>query len=362
MANLFSHPAYYPSGNYTVTGYNLVVSRASGNSPNPYGPWTAVTGYSNYTSNLDILDTSGTKWDMYRVAPIITMNATGASVTLDFSRPFYAWTPLYDSQISSLLDNFRRNYLNDPGIEKRDSTVPQESTGSGVMPFITDSSTSRFYLSFLPNDNPIKIDGENLIVMSGSDISHATALTPYTDYYPSEAAGYIDFASIPTTNNYLRVDYKAYRYTNDECRNMLTNAVSVLSLYGINGYEVRNSNNLFYLTTPLPNRDMAEILCEIAYRNLLNSQVESQLETAESWKDGKVEFTSDPSRSLQAATMHVANLEESIRNRANSYIYNTRTYISRGEFSSFFDVTGILPLYTLIVAGANTGVYAGWWL
>lgn len=365
MANVFSHPVYFPNGNWTVVSYSLVVSRAINNSPSYFGPWVPLTGYTSYTQNTDIVDATGTYWDLYRVAPTIAVNmpnGTVSTVTLDYSKPFQASTPLYDSQISSLIDNFRQNYISDVGVEQRDSTLPQESTGGAIAPFITDSLTSRFYLSFLPNDSPLKVDADRTIVFTGTSQTSASPLAQYSDYYASEKGGYIDFATIPSTSSYLRVDYRMYRFTQDEVRNALLNAVSSISLYGINGYEVRTSNNLYYLVAPLPTRDLAEIACQIAYRNLLNAQVQDSLENAEAWKDGKIEYTSDPSRSLQAATIHINNLDDIIRDKANSYIYNTRTYLSRGEFTSYFDTQGILPLYSVLVAGLGVGSYAGFWI
>lgn len=372
MANLFSHPAFVPTGNYTVTGYNLVVSRAIGGSadggaPNYYGPWAAVGGYTNYTKNTDIFDPVGTPFDLYRVQPIISItdqfNNT-QTATLAFSRPFHATQPLYDMQISSLIETFRRNYLDDVPIFHVDSTMPTESTGGAVMPFITDSTTSRFYLSFLQNDDPVKIIPEETVVYNAA--SKALAAMPmvqYKDFYASDNGGFIDFSVTPSTTSYMRVEYKTVRFTNDEIRNSLINAVSQLSLYGINGYGVYNSNNLYYLNQPLTDRDLGEIVCLIAYKTLMNARIKYALETSEGWKDGKgVEWTADPSRGLQAGTMHVENLAEDLRHRCNAYIINTRNYVTRGEFDSFFDVSGVLPIYSLMVAGANLGGALGWWL
>lgn len=370
-ANIFSHPAFIPTGNFSVVGYNLVVSRAVGGgsdtgAPNFYGPWTAVPGYTGYTSNLDIVDIAGTPFDLYRVQPIVSVIPNGGSaqqVTLPFSRAFRATQPLYDMQISSLLDTFRRNYLQDTPIYHRDSTLPQEATGGAVMPFITDSTTDTFYLSFLQNDDPVKVVPENTIVWNATDKAHATApLVQYSDYYSSEADGYIRFKNIPSTNSYMSVEYYTVRHTNDECRNSLINAVSQLSLYGINSYSVQQSNNLYYLGSALPDRDIGEIVCLIAYKTLANASIATQAEHSEAWKDGKVEWTADPARALQAETMHVANLSEELRHRCNTYIVNTRNYLRMGEFDSFFDVSGVLPIYSLMVAGANLGAAMGWWL
>jgi hypothetical protein len=264
--------------------------------------------------------------------------------------------------ISNLLDTMRNNWISDPGIPQTESTSPTETSGGNVMPFITDPSSARFYLSFLPNDNPVKLIGSSVQVYLGTDRASATPLVPYQDFYASEDGGYIDFAAIPPTNDYCRVEYTKVRITNDQLRSVLVNAVSALSLYGINGYEVRVSNNLFYLVNPLANRDLGDIVCEIGFRNLLNSQFLAQLEGAESWKDGNVEWSADPGRALQAAAGRATDLEADIKKRANNYILNTRNYIARGEFDSFFDVSGTLPVYTLIVAGANFAGAMGFWL
>lgn len=364
QVNIFSHPVFVPTGLWTTIGYNLYKSAASGNKPNLFGPWTAVTAYQNYTQNTDIVDVSADYYDLYRVAPIVLVNVNGTptTVTMAQSRPFFSWQPLYDVQISAMLDNFRRNYIKDVPVPRTDSTLPQESSGSAVLPFITDAETSRFWLSFLPSDDPIKIVPESAQVFLGATKTAATAMLAYSDFYPSEDGGYIDFASIPSNNEYLRVEYQAVRYSNDDIRSALLNAVSGLSLYGINGFQVDTSNNLKYLDSPLPNADLVEIVCQIAYKNLLNADISRAFEAAEAWDDGKFKYTADPSRSIQAATMHVSNLEENLRHRSNGYIINTRNYISRGEFESYFDMTGVLPIYGLIVAGTNLAGAMGYWL
>jgi hypothetical protein len=375
ILNLFSHPAFQVAGNYTLVGYNLFKSAANGDgSPNPYGPWTAVSGYNSgsttsagYLNNTNIVDTDGSYFDLYRVAPVITVtpeNGSPVTTSLPQSRPFYAWQSLFDMSISQLIDHFRRNWLTDTGVDVTESTIPTETSGATVMPFVTDPNTTRMFLSFLPNDDPIKLIADNVQVYLGATKSAASMLTPYSDYYPSEAGGYIDFQTAPPSNYYLQVQYTKVKYTNDDCRSALLNAVSSLSLYGINGYGVAVSNNLYYLGANIPNRDLGDMICQIAYRNLLNADFKDSLEGAESWKDGKdgVEWTADPSRALQAAQGRIADLETDLRRRATAYILNTRKYTSRGEFDSFFDVSGVLPVYSLIVAGANIGGAIGWWL
>jgi hypothetical protein len=241
-----------------------------------------------------------------------------------------------------------------------ETTDPTEGTGAAIMPFITNASADRFNLSFMPNANPVKIVGEDLLVWQGSDKGHAAPLSAYSDFYADDAGGFVQFKTAPSTNDYLKVQYKMVKYTNDECRNRLLNAVSALSLYGINGYEVRQSNNLYYLVTPLANRDLGEIVCMIAKKNLLESKVQSSFEAAEAWKSNEIEFTADPSRSIQAATLFAADLDEMLRHRANGYIISSRSsHHATGEFDSFFNTSGILPVYSMIVSNYNA---FGWWL
>lgn len=364
QVNIFSHPLFVPTGVWNTIGYNLFKSAASGNKPNYFGPWTAVSAYQNYTQNTDIVDVSADYYDLYRVQPIVLVNTPSGpqTVTMAMSRPFFSWQQLFDVQISALLDTFRRNHINDVPVPRTDSTNPQEGSGAAVLPFTTDSTTTRFFLSFLPTDDPIKVVPESVQVALGTTKANAAALSAYTDFFPSEAGGYIDFAEAPPTADYLNVQYEAVRFSNDDLRSALLNAVSHLSLYGINGFQVDVSNNLCYLDLPIPNRDLAEIVCMIAYKNLMNAQIQKAFESAEAWKDGKFEYTADPSRSIQAATMHVGTLEENLRHRCNGYIINTRNYISRGEFESYFDMTGVLPVYSLIVAGTNLAGAMGYWL
>jgi hypothetical protein len=365
MPNVFSHPAFVPTGGYTLAGYNLLKSAAVNGGPSYFGPWVPVTAYTNYTKNTDIVDMTGSFWDLYQVQPIIQVtlpDGSTPSIELTPSRPFFASQNLYDVQVSVLLEHFRNNWLNDAGIPQTESTVITETNGGNIMPFITDPATTRFYLSFLPNDDPVKLIADTVQVYLGADKASAVPLVPYTDFFPSEEGGFIDFAVIPPTGSYCRVEFKKVKYTNDQCRSALLNAVSTLSLFGINGYQVNTSNNLNYLAVSLPDRDLGDILCGFAFKSLLNSEFLSQLTGAESWKDGQVEWSADPGRALQAAAGRVADLEEELRRRCNVYILNTRQYISRGEFDSYFDVSGVLPIYTLIVAGANFAGAMGWWL
>ena len=360
--NIFSHPAFPSIDTFSTVGYNLFVSRAINGGPNYYGPWNAVPGYTNYTNNQDITDMFGTPWDLYRVQPIIvntTNNVPGPPLLLDMSRPFRASTPLYDTQISAYIPTFRQSYLDDAPISQVESTVPTESTGPGAAPFITDADTSRYFLAFLPNAEPVKFIAENTLVYAGADAFTAQPLVAYQDYYPHGDKGYIDFKTNPPLDSYLRVEYQQVRYSNDECRNMLVNAISDLSLYQINGFAVLDSWNLYYMAVPLGQRDLGEIVCSIGQHNLLGSNVISAFQRSEAWKDGKVEYTSDPSRSIQAGTAWHTDLKQAIREKANSYIINNRQYFSRGEFDSFFDNSGIFypPFSTF-----NVFNYYSWWL
>lgn len=344
MAAIFSHPAFFPSDAYTVVGYNLVKSAAVSGAPNYFGPWNAVAGYTGYTNNLSINDASGTPWDLYRVQPIVKL-ATGPQIALDFSRPFSKDTPLYDTQVSGLIDYFRRSFLNDPPVPGTDSTNVFESTGLGAAPFSTDGSTKRFYLSFIPNADPVKFKPEKTLVYAGSP---EVPLAPYSDFYPNGEKGFIDFNTNPTNLSYLRVEYESVQYTDDEIRNMLVNAVSALQSYGIDDFEVGTSWNLSYLKTPLPNRDIGELLCEIAQHNLLSGTIMSSFTNAEAWKDGNISYTADPSRSIQAGTAWHVDLADKIKRHANTWIQNHRIYFAYGEYDSFFNEAGILytPYYT----------------
>lgn len=434
MPNIFSHPAYPVSDNYSVVGYNLQVSRAKGNtnsgssvvsgagsvtvtpvsmtnitlnafldiepgtanyesvqvtavtsttftatftlahtagfviqskavSPAYYGPWQTIQ--TAYTQNLSIYDAGGHKFDLYRVQPIVQQYAgfpnQGPKIYLDYSKAFYAWTPLYDAQISSLIDHFRLNFIDDIGVRSTDSTVVTESTGQGVMPFITDANTARFYLSFLPNTDPIKFREFDLMIMQGASPATASPMVPYQDYFPNLDGGFIDFATNPAANNYLRVEYTRVEFTDDECRKAILNAVSELGLFGITDqtYNVIASNNYFYLQQPLPNRDLAQIVLMIAQKNLLGSRILSSFKASEAWKDGRIEYTADPSRSIQAGTAWHSDLRDQINMAANNYIINTRQYFSRGEFDSFFDNSGMLyPPFSVY----NVFNYMSWWI
>ena len=429
MPNLFSFPVFANTGSWSVTGYNLYKSAASGNTtsntavagagsvvitpasmngialnnvlqidtpggasyeevvvtavtsttftstftkahttgfliqnkssaPQYYGPWVTVSGY-NGTSNTDIFDASGAYWDLYMVQPIINITASSTTTVGPMSRPFYAWQPLYDTQISALLEHFRMSYCDDPGIRQVDSTVLTESTGAGTFPFITDANTSRFYPAFLPGADPVRFVSEEVRVFAGTNSATAAPLAPYYDYFPNGDAGYVDFKTNPALNSYLRVEYRQVRYTNDQCRNAILNAVSGLSHYGINSFQVNVSNNLYYLASPFPNRDLAEIVCEIAALNILQAKTLSAVETSESWKDGKIEYTSDPSRGIQAATLFASQKKEMIRQKAVNWILASRSYLTRGEYDSFFDTTGVLPVYTLFISNFNM---FGYWL
>lgn len=362
---IFSHPQFIPTGSYTLDHYTLQYSAPNTDgSPNYYGPWNTLTNYSSYTKNTDIVDPNGTVWTLYRVVPtlnVILGDGSQGQISLSPTRPFLPTQPLYDMQISALIDTFRAQWMDDIGTRQTDSTLVQENTGTGVLPFITDSSTNRFYLSFLPNDKPVKFNWEDILVFLGTTKSNAAALIPWTDYNPAYDYGYIDFKTVPPTNDYLRVEYTSVKYSNDEIRKALLNAVSELSLYGINTYAVLNSNNLYYLNIPLASRDLAALVCQIAYKNMLSAKIYSSFEQAESWKDGQVEYTADPSRSIQAAQAHLADIDRQMKEKSSRYIYNTRNYYVKGEFDSFFDVTGVLPVYALIASVFDVGSM-GFWL
>jgi hypothetical protein len=142
---------------------------------------------------------------------------------------------------------------------------------------------------------------------------------------------------------------------------MLVQGVSDLSIYQINGFEVKQSFNYSYLATPLPNQDLGAIICALALRKSLGSEILNAFQNAESWKDGSVEYTADPSRSIQAATLWHGpqGLGAMVKEICNNWIVNTRQYWSRGEFDAFFDQSGILPIYNTYY---NVFNYYSWWL
>lgn len=338
--NFFSWPSFPNTTGYTTVSYNLVVSRQSGaGAPQPTGSYTTLA--SGVTSNLNYYDASGKSNDLYRVTPVINIIGGPSGVVFDtaISRPFFATQPLYDIQISALLDAFRMSYVRDQGIPLTDSTIPTESTGTNAMPFMTDSVTTRFFLSFLQNDDPIKVQSSSVLIYEGAT-KPGTLLTPYVDYYVSENGGYIDFAVAPTSTNYLQVQYNKVKYTDDELRNILINSISNLSLYGLTGktgYGITQSNNLLQLITPLPDRDLGEILMLISAKKLVQQEITQGLEAAESWKDGKgVEWSADPGRAFTSGQAMAEQFEYEIINKCRNYIYNTRNYYNYGEFSSFF--------------------------
>ncbi len=166
--NIFSFPALPNTTGYTIASYNVTVSRqTSPGAPNYLGTYTAL---GSYVSNVNIFDAVGKQNDLYRVIPVVNITGGPSAVVYDtaISRPFFATQSLYDIQITALLDAFRASYVRDMPIPLTDSTIPSESTGTNAMPFLTDSVSTRFFLSFLQNDDPVKVQASSVLIYKGS--------------------------------------------------------------------------------------------------------------------------------------------------------------------------------------------------
>lgn len=375
MATLFSIPAYIPDNTSieSVVGYDVQACAATGGLPLFSGSWSTVSG-SPFSSNSNIVDTTGMQGTQYRARPIRqVLGPDGVTTyTLDtpYSNPFTADTPVYDTQITrSLLPALRFTYLNDMGVAQSCGTVISENVGAGNGLWLPDGTTKRFQLQVIDNDDPIHVLDNVYRMIHTTSTGSAISSVPDVDYTIDVKTAVVEFKIAPAIGDYIRFDFYKCVFVNSDLLKALSSAINALSQFGINGFATHQENNLMFMRLRL-DTDLIEITCKLAIHLMRLGLTESALQATTSWRDGGE--ASDPvaDRSLQFVVLQGQITEKSVQLRANAYIRSHTRPIVRGDIDMMTDLTQNTPLSrTLLSQFVNMGYlggYAGtsylWWL
>ena len=348
MANIFSVPQYVPdaTSGEVITGYEVQAGTPVPGSSFATG-FVAIAS-SPSVSNRNIVDPTGTLNTLYRVRPVRTVMFNSTLYTLDtaWSRPFKATTPLYDAIFTRLLlPTIRFTYIGDNGVAQTNSTILEETTGSGNGQFLFDGVNKHFNLQYVMNDDPIRLlDDIYSLVYTPKITGVATTLVPYVDYVVDARAGYIEFAMPPLPGDYARFEFRKTDFVNDDLLTMLVSGVNALSQYGLNGYQVDTSYNLLAINKPFKTPDLAEIVAKVSVLRLREGLTEAAMRSTTAWRDGNASMDPFPSRALQFLVDKTELNDKHIRREINTYIRGTTLPKGRGEFDIFWDMTQLTPL------------------
>lgn len=348
QAVMFSIPAYVLDSTSiaTVVGYQVQGSSTTGASGIPTN-WTDIPN-SPFTSNINIVDTSGdaSHTKLYRCRPVlqVTQNSTVYTLDVPFSEPFCYDQPLYDWSLTcSMLPILRTTYLGDIGVPQSNGTLLADNTGPGQGLWTPNGTTTRFPLQYVENDDPIRVL-ENWYKLTWTRGGVAQSAVPGTDYVVDTENGVVEFTTAPLSGDYLRFDFRECTFSNEFLLSGLRSGVAALSQYGINGYSLHQSNNLYFLQKQLANPDLADIVCKIAVRNIREGLTEAALRANASWRDGGASFDPEPSRALEFLVQKLDLSDKMIRQLCNGWIRTNTIPLYRGEYDVMFDMSQMSPV------------------
>jgi hypothetical protein len=358
MPNLFSVPAYP-----TAVAYNVQYSDPLGGNPgraNKLGPWTTLSG-SPFTSPSNIYDSAGSNLRQYRVAPTIVVPTVG-NVTLSYYDPFsvaqpapgYYTTRMYDAQITGALPDFRA-YIGDYGNHASASTNVNIDTGAGIGLLVPDGISTMFSVADIPDTTPpIILDYSTQIIKNNVDLIYNT------DYVVNGTRGQILLATAPLTSDALTIDYTEVRYSNQMLAAAIATGVDMLASFNINGFGITTDNNVQLVSGTLTSSGLRSLVFAIALKVLNKAMTRRKADEARAYKTQDFSIDTAPGRVVDGlATLSKTDYDE-IRGMANAYIKTATIPTVRDSYAAFFDSSGTLPVYNLLVGGFYGMGYTAW--
>lgn len=358
--NIFSLPTYPGAVSYNVQYSDPTVGNPG--RPNKLGPWVTLTG-SPFLSPSNIYDVAGSDLRQYRAAPTIAVTGVG-NVPLNYydafsvsqPAPQYYKTHLYDPQITGMLPDFRA-YVGDYGQSAAASTNINIDSGAGTGLLLPDGSTTQFSVADLPDATPpIILDYSTQVIKNNSDLIYNT------DYVVGASLGQIQFASAPLASDALTINYTEVRYSNSQLCSALATAVDMLANFNINGFGMTNDNNVQIVSGTLSASGLRSLVMAIALRVLNKAMARQKSDQARAYKTQDFSIDTAPGRIIEGiSAMSVADIAD-IRAMANAYIKTATIPTVRDTYAAFFDSSGTLPIFSILIGGfygAGYG-YNGW--
>jgi hypothetical protein len=341
MAAFLSIPQYPNAVGYDVQ-YSDPLS-GDPNAPNPFGPWESLV--TNTTQTSSIGDPGGDPTTrLYRVRPYLTMN--GSAVPFQWYSPFSAESPLYDSQITTLVAGFRTS-IDDEGTVCVASTEPGLDDGGTVL-LAPDGVTTTFSLTDEPDTTaPIILENDEQVIKNGKRLLRST------DYTMDYERGRIIFATAPEQTDSIEVTYRQVRYTNRKLSRALGIAIDSLSGYQLSGYGTSLDNNLTVVNGSIGNDGLRPILYHIGLKILNRAAIRKKSDEARAYKSGSFSYDSAPGRIVDGMGAQDALDDASIQAQVSKYITTVTVPLVRTEMLSWFDYSGNFPVLT----GISLGLY-----
>jgi hypothetical protein len=357
--NLFSIPAYPNAVSYDVQYCNPLVGNPG--RPNKLGPWLGVSG-SPFASQSNIYDSSGTQLTMYRVAPTITLPNVG-NVALQYydafsvyqPAPLYYPTIMYDAQITALLPDFR-SYIGDYGQAGSASTNVNIDTGAGIGVLVPDNVTTQYNVADIPDTTPpVILDYSVQIIKNNLDLIFNT------DYATYATQGFILFATAPLTTDSVTINYTEVKYSNQQLCSALATAVDMLANFNVNGFGMTNDNNVQIVSGTLSASGLRQLIMAMALKVLDKGLIRVKADQARSYKTQDFSIETAPGRIIDGMASLSAGDYQEIRGMANAYIKTATIPTVRDTYAAFFDSSGTLPVYNLLVGGFYGQGYQAWY-
>lgn len=359
MPNYFSLPQYPTAVSYAVQ-YSDPTSANMGRA-NKLGPWNTLSG-SPFPSQTGIYDAAGTNLRVYRAAPTIPIPGNG-NVQLGFYDPFavtqpspgYYSTHLYDAQITGMLSDFRA-YIGDYGQHASSSTNVNIDTGAGIGLLVPDGVTTQFSVADIPDTTPpIMQDYVTQIIKNNVDLIYNT------DFVVNASRGQVLFAAAPLTTDSVTINYTEVRYSNSQLCSALATAVDMLASFNINGFGILNDLNVQNVAGTLSNNGLRSLVMAIALKVLNKAMTRQKADQARAYKTQDFSIDTAPGRVIDGlASMSTSDYSE-IKSMANNYIKTATIPTVRDTYAAFFDASGVLPIYNLLVGGFY-GIGYGMWM
>jgi hypothetical protein len=359
MANLFSIPSYPNAVSYSIQ-YSDPLSGNPGR-PNKLGPWTNVSG-SPFSSASNIYDSSGTNLRMYRAAPTINVPIVG-NVVLQYYDAFSVYQPaaqyytqhLYDAQITGMLPDFRA-YIGDYGQTGSASTNVNVDTGAGIGLLVMDGVTTQYGVADIPDTDPPIIEPYSVQI-----IKNNLDLIFNTDFAIYGTQGFVLFATPPATSDIVTINYTEIRYSNSQLCSALASAIDMLANFNVNGFGMTNDNNVQLVSGTLSASGLRQLIMAMAYKILIKAMIRQKADQARSYKTQDFSIDTAPTRVLDAAVAFSAADYQELRGMANAYIKTATIPTVRDTYAAFFDSSGTLPVYNLLVGGFYGQGYQAWY-
>jgi hypothetical protein len=359
MPNLFSLPAYPTAVSYALQ-YSDPVAGNPGRA-NKLGPWTTLSG-SPFTSPSNIYDAAGTNLRVYRAAPSITLPSVGV-VQLSYYDPFsvaqpapqYYSTHLYDAQITGMLPDFRA-YIGDYGQHASSSTNVNIDTGAGIGLIVPDGVTTQFSVADIPDTTPpIMQDYVTQIIKNNSDLIYNT------DFIVNATRGQVQFLTAPAITDSLTINYTEVRYSNAQLCSALATAVDMLANFNVNGFGMTNDNNVQIVSGSLSASGLRALVMAIALKVLNKAMTRMKADQARAYKTQDFTIDTAPGRVIDGLSAMSASDYTEIKGMANAYIKTATIPTVRDTYAAFFDSSGTLPVYNLLVGGFYGMGYQAWY-